>query len=77
MQTIYGVLADNGDGSASMLWFRDLPDIDSMEERHPERWGISEGISQTLTFPDDLDLEKCGFRFTTMVDVFEDDDLEE
>lgn len=69
-QTIYGMLPDGGDGSCSIWWFREKPDVNRMEELYPDTWGCSEGIAQTLTFPDDIDLEKCGFSFSTMADVF-------
>ena len=72
MQTIYGMISNNDDGSATMWWFHTMPDADLMEEKCPEMWACSEGISQVLTFPDNLDLELCGFRFNTMEDAIGD-----
>lgn len=68
-QTIYGMISDNGDGSSSMWWFRELPDEEAMTEKNPETWGMSEGIAETLTFPAELNLEKCGFSFSTLAEA--------
>lgn len=67
-QQIYGLVASNGDGSATIQWFRnkeiatylvgyDYDDQETfiMNERY---------INKTLNFPADLDLEKCGFKFS-------------
>lgn len=62
-QTIYGVVANCGDGSSTLHWFKNKPDIDAMMDEDSELWGMSEGIDQTLTFPAELDLAKCGFTF--------------
>lgn len=73
-QTIYGLAADRGDGSAGIHWFRDKALVDRIldDELDLETYGINEGCpSETLTFPADLDLEKCGFMFCTK-DDFED-----
>lgn len=67
MVTIYGLISDNGDGSASMHWFRSKDKVDEMldeENGHEQYWSANDcGPSQKLTFPDDLDLKKAGFRF--------------
>ena len=66
-QTIYGLISDNGDGSASMHWFRTKEKVDELldEETGEESyWAANEGgPSETLTLPADLDLEKAGFHF--------------
>jgi len=74
MQTVYGILQDNGDGSSACLWIKDKAIVDKYldEDFDPERFGINEGCpAETLTFPDDLDLEACGF------DFYEDDEDED
>lgn len=68
MQTVYGLTADNGDGSCSMHWFRDKTRVDELLDEDnaawDERYYGNEGYpAVTLTFPDDLDLDACGFRF--------------
>lgn len=65
MQTVYALLEDNGDGSSSIHWFRDKEIVDALlESDDVEDWCQNEGIpAETLTFPDDLDLKECGFRF--------------
>jgi len=66
-QTIYGLISDNGDGSASMHWFRTKAEVDEMLDEgngHESYWSANEGgPSETLTFPADLDLEAAGFSF--------------
>lgn len=65
MQTIYGMISDNGDGSGSMHWFRNFELTEVLGEKDPEQWGSNEGSpAETLTFPDDLRLEDCGFSFS-------------
>jgi hypothetical protein len=67
-QTIYGLTQDYGDGSAGMRWYRNKAIVDAKLDEDGPDWDESmsgnEGVpSMTLTFPDDLDLEACGFRF--------------
>jgi len=59
---------DYGDGSAGMRWYRNKAIVDAKLDEDGPDWDESmsgnEGVpSMTLTFPDDLDLEACGFRF--------------
>jgi len=73
-QTIYGLTCDYGDGSAGMRWYRNKAIVDAKLDESSPDWDESmyanEGTpSMVLTFPADLDLEACGFRF--------DDDDEE
>jgi len=71
-QTIYGLISDSGDGSASIRWFRNKDDIDFMldEENGLEQfWAANEGgAAEILTFPTELDLSKCGFTFDDIKD---------
>ena len=67
-QVIYGLTQDYGDGSAGMRWYRNKATVDAKLDESSPDWDESmygnEGVpSMTLTFPADLDLEKCGFRF--------------
>ena len=67
-QTIYGLTQDYGDGSAGMRWYRNKATVDAKLDESSPDWDESmygnEGVpSMTLTFPADLDLEKCGFYF--------------
>ena len=74
-QTIYGLIADCGDGSAVMCWFRSLDDVNFLldeDNGHEQFWAANEGsAAETLTFPADLNLEQCGFRFDTKEDYEE------
>ena len=67
-QVIYGLTQDYGDGSAGMRWYRNKATVDAKLDESSPDWDESmygnEGVpSMVLTFPADLDLEKCGFRF--------------
>ena len=67
-QTIYGLTQDYGDGSAGMRWYRNKAIVDAKLDEDGPDWDESmygnEGTpSMVLTFPADLDLEACGFRF--------------
>lgn len=74
-QTIYGLIADCGDGSAVMCWFRSLDDVNFLldeDNGHEQFWAANEGCpAETLTFPADLNLEQCGFRFEKREDYEE------
>jgi hypothetical protein len=68
-QVVFGLTVDGGDGSSHIQWFRDEAVVrrllDSDDGVDLEMYGANEGYpSETLTFPDDLDLEACGFRFS-------------
>ena len=66
-QTIYGVTSNNGDGSASIDWYRnkDLLDefMNSSSPKWKEEYNMSDGYAAVLTFPANLDLENAGFYF--------------
>lgn len=66
MQKVYGLISDNGDGSASMHWFRDKDVVDKLlnDDENCGQYGQNEGSpAETLTFPDEFNLETCGFTF--------------
>lgn len=68
-QTIYGLISDNGDGSASMRWYRTQAEVDYMldeENGYEHMWDNDGCAAEVLTFPADLDLTKCGFSFDTV-----------
>ena len=67
-QKIYGLTQDYGDGSSGMRWYRNKSKVDAiLDEDSPdwdERFYANEGVpNMILTFPDELDLESCGFSF--------------
>jgi hypothetical protein len=67
MITVYGLLSDNGDGSGSIHWFTDKDYVDSLLDSDEECdvWYGNEGSpAVTLSFPDDLSLEACGFHIS-------------
>ena len=66
-QTIYGAVYDCGDGSSNMHWFRNADLVKRLLKEDQSYWVNERRQAETLTFPADLDLEKCGF-------VFSDDD---
>lgn len=67
-QKVYGLIRDNGDGSAGIVWFRSMEEVDEMldeENDHEEYWGNEGSPAEELTFPDSVDLAAAGFRFHT------------
>lgn len=67
-QVVYGLVQDYGDGSSGMRWYRNKDLVDKILDDDDPDWDDSfygnEGVpSMELSFPDDLDLEACGFRF--------------
>lgn len=62
-QLVYLFTADGGDGSNSVSFTRDPDLLDRLIEDDPDTYGMNEGYSDVLTFPDELDLEACGFSF--------------
>lgn len=65
MQRVYVFTSNNGDGSSSVCYTRDPDLLDQLESDDPETYGMNEGSATELTFPDDLDLDTCGFDFMT------------
>lgn len=71
-QTIYGLVSDNGDGSASMHWYKSQEVVDKLLDEASKDWqdsyNMNEGTyAEVLTFPDGIDLEKCGFEFQDLI----------
>jgi hypothetical protein len=64
-QRVYVFTADGGDGSSSVCFTRDVELLAKLEDEDPESYGGNEGVASVLTFPDNLDLEECGFDFMT------------
>jgi len=72
-QAVYGIVRDCGDGYSTADWFRDEEKARRLVEdaTYSVDYGISGGeIPITLHFPDDLNLEDCGF-------VFNDDQVDD
>lgn len=65
MQTVYGLVADYGDGSSGIKWFRNSELVDRLLNEYDEEYTMNEGCpAETFYFPDDLILEDCGFSFS-------------
>lgn len=60
MVIFYGV-KDNGDGSSSVSWCRTTEMVEKLNSR--EEYYSNEGIFNSLTLPDDLDLHTLGVSF--------------
>ncbi len=63
VQKIYGLIADNG-GSTYLVWFKSKEDIEFVTDENndfEEFWNCD--MEYEYTFPMDLDLETCGFKF--------------
>ena len=69
MIKIYGLVSDNGDGSASVHWFKDIDSVNAAMEYDVSTWSMNEDYpAEILTFPDGFDFDACGITF------YEDDD---
>ena len=78
VQKVFGIMRDCGDGYSTIDWFRDEEKALRLveDDRYCVDYGVSGGeIAETLTFPDDLNLEACGFMFDD--DNVEDSDSQE
>lgn len=68
MQTICFITRDNGDGTASVLFFKDVALAESLIQCDDsgENYGSFSMNSEVtkFTFPDVVDLDQCGFRFS-------------
>lgn len=49
MYTKYYVITNGGDGSASVEWFDEKPDMDALENDDPETYGMNEGYVGSVT----------------------------
>ncbi len=63
-QIVFGLIRDCGDGSSCIDWYTDKKLVEKLllEE---EYWANEGSPSETLTFPDNLNLESAGFRILT------------
>lgn len=63
---VYGLSYDLGDGSSKVEWHRSREKVDQLlysDQGIHEYWGNQDGPMIELEFPDELDLEACGFHF--------------
>lgn len=44
----YYLITDNGDGSSSVQWFDEKPDLEALEEEDPETYFGNEGYIGTV-----------------------------
>lgn len=49
MFTKYYVITNNEDGSSSVEWFDEKPDLDALEDEDPETYYCNEGYVGTVT----------------------------
>ncbi len=64
MQTIYGLIVDCGDGSSTIRWFTNFELVERLLSED-EEYGMNEGCpAETFYFPENLNLEDCGFVFS-------------
>lgn len=56
------VVSDNGDGSASVRWFKNAAKAQAVVDNdlNCDQFGQNEGSINTLTLPDDFDLDSLG-----------------
>lgn len=67
MQTICFITRDNGDCTASVLFFKDVDLAESLirDDDSGENGSFAMNSEVTkLTFPDVVDLDQCGFYFS-------------
>lgn len=66
MQQIGYVTRDNGDGSASVLFFKNVDLAQKLVDgdAYCDEFYGNDGEVRILTFPDIVDLNSCGFRFS-------------
>lgn len=62
-KTIYGLICDGGDGSASLRWYSNKEKVDNLLFDECEDYYMNEGSpAVTLTVPIDFDLTAAGIR---------------
>lgn len=70
MQTVYVLISDGGDGSATVEYFIDKELVNKLtgyDNPDIETYGMNESV-EVLTFPDDFDLASCGIHVMTAAD---------
>jgi hypothetical protein len=60
MKTLYGLIADNGDGSNSVNWYTNKELVDYLLTNDESYYGNEGSPAVTLTIPDELPLESLG-----------------
>ena len=68
MQTICYITRDNGDATASVLFFKDVALAESLiqcddSSENGGSFAMNSEVTK-LTFPDVVDLDQCGFYFS-------------
>lgn len=62
-QIICSIIRDLGDGSSSIDWYRNAELAEQLIEEDPDTYWPNDGGPDYYTFPADLNLKECGFRF--------------
>jgi hypothetical protein len=62
-QFICSIIRDLGDGSSRIDWYRNIEKAEKLIEEDIESYWANDGGPDIYTFPADLNLEECGFRF--------------
>lgn len=68
-KTIYGLIRDGGDGSASLHWYSNKAEVDKLlldecEDEDYNRYYMNEGSpAVTLTVDEDFDFKAAGIRY--------------
>jgi hypothetical protein len=74
---VFLALSDNGDGSQSINWFKDvtIEQLEKLEEDDPDTWGSGDGLQyQELDFPDNFDFEALGVHYWSTLPTGDEDD---
>ena len=60
MKTLYGLIADGGDGSNSVEWYTNKTLVNHLLKRNEIYYGNEGTPAVTLNLPDDIDLNTLG-----------------
>lgn len=63
LQVICSIIRDLGDGSSCIDWHRDIEKAERLILEDPESYWANEDGPDFYYFPEELDLESCGFHF--------------
>jgi len=63
MKILYGLIADNGDGSNSINWYTNKTLVDHLLKNDEIYYGNEGTPAATLSFPDDLNLNELGILY--------------